>query len=87
MSTALTPAQEQAIRQSGKAAQRRRNITQNPPTYTNASSGEASAGASQEEVDGAIKSGEAAQRKRNVATRPVTQNPPDNAPNSNELGG
>jgi hypothetical protein len=87
MSLPLNQEQERAIRSSGEAAQRRRNVLQNPPTYQEANAGSEASGASHEEVESALKSGEAAQKKRKVAPKPVTQNPPDNAPNSDDLSG
>jgi hypothetical protein len=87
MALPLNQEQERAIRSSGEAAQRRRNVFQNPLTYQEAGGGSEASGAAHEEVESALKSGEAAQKKRNAASKPVTQNPPDNAPNSDDLSG
>ena len=82
MSTPLTAEQEAAVNQSGEEARRRRGKLANPPTYKEVSEGNSSAGPSQDEISSV---GDEAQKKRGIPPKPVTQNPPGNAPNANEM--
>jgi hypothetical protein len=85
MSTPLTAEQEAGVNQSGEEVRRRRGKLANPPTYKEVSEGDSSAGPSQDEISIVSKSGDEAQKKRGVPSKPVTQNPPGNAPNADEM--
>ena len=85
MSTPLTSEQETVINQSDEEARRKRGKLANPPTYKEVSEGDSSAGPSQDEISIVSKSGDKAQKKWGIPSKSVTQNPPGNAPNADEM--